>query len=137
MGICQPSPLNQKHNVGWFLLERFVDLFRVCYVISRNHFCWLTCRKQKLVQSKRLEQGLFLLISDFWQFRQSNFSWGKSNLLSFIKKIDMEEGFALMNLSKCKRWRVSLHGVIVKQQSKRYRHIPCLHSGKVCKGGEH
>ena len=49
----------------------------------------------------------------------------------------MEEGFALMNLSKCKRWRVSLDRVIVKQQSKRYRHIPCSHSGKLCKGGEH
>ena len=26
-----------KNNVGWFLLKRFVDLFRVCYIISRNH----------------------------------------------------------------------------------------------------
>ena len=34
--ICQPL-LNQKHNVGWFLIKRFVDLFRVCYVISRDH----------------------------------------------------------------------------------------------------
>ena len=22
--------LNKKHSVGWFLLKRFVDLFRVC-----------------------------------------------------------------------------------------------------------
>ena len=31
--------LNQKHNVGWFLLRRFVDLVRVYSLqsISRNH----------------------------------------------------------------------------------------------------
>ena len=33
-------------------------------------FYWLTCRKQKLVQSKALQQRLFLLILGFWQFRQ-------------------------------------------------------------------
>ena len=43
------------------------------------HFCWLTCWKQKLVQSKTLQQGL-VLISDFWQFRHSNFNSGESNL---------------------------------------------------------
>ena len=40
-----------RNNVGWFLLKRFVDLFRVCYIISTNHptlFCCLTCRKQNL-----------------------------------------------------------------------------------------
>ena len=29
---------NQKHNVRGFLLNSFVDLFRVLYIISRNHF---------------------------------------------------------------------------------------------------
>ena len=31
---------NQKHNVVWFLLQRFVNLLRVPYLqnISRNHF---------------------------------------------------------------------------------------------------
>ena len=38
LGICRPSFLNQKHNVGWFLLKRFVDLFRVHYIIHRNYF---------------------------------------------------------------------------------------------------
>ena len=46
-------------------------------------FCWLTCRKQKLVQSKTLQQVLFVLTSDFWQFRHSNFIWGKLNLEKF------------------------------------------------------
>ena len=38
MGICRPL-LNQKHNVEWFLLRRFVDLFRTYFLpmISRNH----------------------------------------------------------------------------------------------------
>ena len=36
--ICRPSLINQKHNLGWFLLRRFVDLSRVCslHTISRN-----------------------------------------------------------------------------------------------------
>ena len=33
-----------------------------------------SCRKQKLVRSKTLQQGLFVQISDLWQFRHSNFS---------------------------------------------------------------
>ena len=26
-----------KNTVGWFPLKGFVDLLRVCYIISRNH----------------------------------------------------------------------------------------------------
>ena len=71
---CQSS-LNQIHNVGCFLLKRFVDLVRVCYCTILvetipTRFYWLTCRKQKLVQSKSLEQRLFVLILGFWQCRQ-------------------------------------------------------------------
>ena len=41
----------------------------------------------------------------------------------------MEEGFVLMNLSKCKRWRALLHRVIAKQQQKREQtHPVCLHA---------
>ena len=38
LGIYQPSLVNQKHKMGWFLL-RFLDLFRVycLHIISRNH----------------------------------------------------------------------------------------------------
>ena len=34
----RPAPVNQKHNEGWFLLRRFVDLFRDCplCIIGRN-----------------------------------------------------------------------------------------------------
>ena len=64
-----------KSNVGWFLLKR-VDLVivRVIYTLLvetiPTRFYWLTCRKQKLVQSKSLEQRLFVLILGFWQCRQ-------------------------------------------------------------------
>ena len=34
----------------------------------------------KLVKTKTLQQGLVILISGFWQFRHSYFSWSKSNL---------------------------------------------------------
>ena len=39
LGICWPSLVNQKYNVGWFLLKRFVHLHRACslHIISRNH----------------------------------------------------------------------------------------------------
>ena len=55
MGICQSSLLNQTYYVGWFLLKKFVDLVRVCYlhIISRNYSNTLllinlqkTCPKQ-------------------------------------------------------------------------------------------
>ena len=36
----------------------------------------------------------------------------------------MEKGFVLINLSKYKRWRVLLHRVIAKQQSKREQTHP-------------
>ena len=64
-----------KSNVGWFLLKR-VDLVivRVIYTLLvetiPTRFYWLTCRKQKLVQSKALQQRLFVLILGFWQCRQ-------------------------------------------------------------------
>ena len=37
MDICRP--LNQKHNMEWFLLQRFVDLVRIYFllIVSRNH----------------------------------------------------------------------------------------------------
>ena len=36
---CLPSFSYQKHSVGRFILQRSVDLIRVCYlyIISRNH----------------------------------------------------------------------------------------------------
>ena len=37
--ICRPSFINQKHNVEWFLLKRFVHVWRACslHIISRNY----------------------------------------------------------------------------------------------------
>ena len=67
--MCRPSPLNQKHNVVWFLLSRFVDLLRICclHIISINHSNTVLLinlqKTKKLVQSKLLQQGLFVLIS--------------------------------------------------------------------------
>ena len=74
-GYLPISLLNQKHNFGWFLPKRFVDLVRVSYLhsISRNHsksFHWLTCRKQELVQSKAQQLRVFVLILESWQCRQ-------------------------------------------------------------------
>ena len=39
LGICRSSFINQKYNVGWFLLKRFVRLCRACslHIINRNH----------------------------------------------------------------------------------------------------
>ena len=47
MGICRSSLLNQKHYAGWFLLKRFVDLVRICYlhIIGRNHQKTKACAK--------------------------------------------------------------------------------------------
>ena len=68
LSICRPARLNQKHMKGWFQLKRFADLFRVHYIITRNHsntFLLINLQKTKFVQNKTLQQGLFVLISDF------------------------------------------------------------------------
>ena len=50
--ICRPF-LNQKHNMEWFLIRRFVDLVRIYFllIVGRNH-------------SNRVN---IVLISGFWQ----------------------------------------------------------------------
>ena len=70
MDICRPSLVNQKHNVGWFLLKWFVDLFRVCYLhtISRNNsniHLLMNLMEKNLARSKKLQQRLFVLIVGF------------------------------------------------------------------------
>ena len=49
----------------------------------------------------------------------------------------MEEGLILMNLSKYKRWRALLHGVIAKQQKEIRSSCVLTRSGKIRKGGGH
>ena len=39
LGIFRPSLLNQKHNVGWFLLKMFVDIPRVCSLHNSRNYC--------------------------------------------------------------------------------------------------
>ena len=58
LGICRSSLLNWKH-VGWFLLRRYADQFRVCYshIISKNHTSTFL-----LIN---MQQRLFVLIWDF------------------------------------------------------------------------
>ena len=51
--------------------KKFVDLFRACYIISRNHsnmFLLINLQKTKICSKvKQSSKGLFVLISDFWQ----------------------------------------------------------------------
>ena len=59
-----------KNNVEWFLLRRAVNLVTVFLLIiiwNHSNTFLLTCRKQKLVQTKILQQRLFLLMTGFWQ----------------------------------------------------------------------
>ena len=65
--IYRSSLLHQKHDVGWFLLKRFVDLLSYSSLVEtfQKRFYWLMCRKQKLVQSKALHERLFVLILEF------------------------------------------------------------------------
>ena len=66
MSICRSSLLNQKHNVGWFPLKKFVDLFRVCclHIISRNHSnrLLLINLQKKTCPKKAVQQRLFVLV---------------------------------------------------------------------------
>ena len=54
--------LSEKHLLRRLIWSEYVlDTLLVDTILT--HFCWLTSRKQKLVQSKILQQGLFVLIS--------------------------------------------------------------------------
>ena len=46
--------------MGWFLIKRFVDLFRVCYVISRDHsstFFLVNLQETNLSKEKHSSKG--------------------------------------------------------------------------------
>ena len=64
-----------KSNVGWFLLKRLdLVIVRVIYTLLEEtipaRLYWLTCRNQKLVQIKQMQQRLYALILGFWQRKQ-------------------------------------------------------------------
>ena len=72
-----------KSSVGWSLLER-VDMMivHVIYTLIVENistwFYWLTCRNQKLVQNKPLQQRLFDLIrilTAFFDILIAKISW--------------------------------------------------------------
>ena len=82
-----------KSNVGWFLLK-MVDLLivRVIYTLVetiQTRFYWSTCTSQKLVQSKPLQQRLFVLILAFLQCRQAFVHY----LMSIILICKVPRGF--------------------------------------------
>ena len=53
-----------RNNVEWFLLKMFVYVLYILLVEPiPTRFCRLTFTKQKLVQRKRLQQGLLVLVS--------------------------------------------------------------------------
>ena len=47
-----------------------------------TRFCWLTCRKQKAVQSEISQRELFVPISRFWQFGQVSVYYFMSILIT-------------------------------------------------------
>ena len=54
---------------GWYIWSEYA-LNILSIEIIPTSFCWVACRKQKLAPSKTLQQGLFVMISGFWQVRQ-------------------------------------------------------------------
>ena len=71
--------------MGWFLLKRFVDLFRVCYIISRNHsnmfllinlFFEVTVPNPATLLKKRLWHRCFPV--NFSKFLREFFSYNAS-----------------------------------------------------------
>ena len=107
LGICQPSLVNQKHKMGWFLL-RFLDLFRVycLHIISRNHSNTLLLNdlQKKIVQNKILQQGLLFCLrrlqsttyayKDVAKFSKMAFFW---QLLKMTEEFLRIEEFTFYN----------------------------------------
>ena len=71
MGVRGLPLLNRKHNVGWFLVRRFVDLVRVIslHMISKNHSNTFLLINMQKTKSAKLQQGLFVFVS-LCRFRQ-------------------------------------------------------------------
>ena len=71
LGICRPSLINQKYNVGWFLLKRSVHLCSACslHIISRNHsntFLLINMHKAKTCSNvKHYSKGYLFWYQDF------------------------------------------------------------------------
>ena len=118
--------------MGWFLIKRFVDLFRVCYVISRDHsstFFLVNLQETNLSKEKHSSKG-YLFSYQIFDSLDILISAELSLVLKKFKLYQenwLEEEFILMNLCKHKRWKA--HRVIAKQQSKRELTYPvCLHA---------
>ena len=60
-----------KSNVGWFPPKSVDLVVPVIYTLLAKtiptRFYWFTCRNEKLVKNKPLQQSLFDLILRFWQ----------------------------------------------------------------------
>ena len=68
-----------------------------------------------------LQQGLFVLISDFWQFRHSNFSWWHYYIEGLQNNKQKENRLILCVHTKwkgMKRCRTLIHKMITKQRVK-------------------
>ena len=83
--IYRPSLLNQK-QCGMVSTEkgRSAHVTRYLHILIETiptRFYWLTRRNQKLVQSKPLQQRLFVLILGFWQCRLVFVHYLMSNLM--------------------------------------------------------
>ena len=103
--------------------KKFIDLFRVCYIIIRNHCnTFLLIKVQKTKTCSKLNTAAKAICSDVRLLTVQTFSFVKLSLkenLSFIRKTDMEEGFALINMSKYKRWKAFSYRMIEKKNNKK------------------
>ena len=68
-------PFLIKSDMGWLLLKRVnlvivTAIYKLLVETIPTRFYRLTCRNHKLVQSKPLQQRLFVLILGFWQCGQ-------------------------------------------------------------------
>ena len=78
LGICRPSLINQKHNIGWFLLKKIVHLCKAfsLHIISRNHsntFLLINMQKAKTCSKwKNCSKGylFYRQVCSIWFYRR-------------------------------------------------------------------
>ena len=92
LDIFRPTLLNQKHNVGWFLPQRFIDLVRASSShISRNHSNTFSSNKhaenEYWSKAKHCSKGYFFWYQGFDDLDlMSILIYVNKKVATFIKK---------------------------------------------------
>ena len=102
MDICRPL-LNQKHSMEWFLLQRFVDLVRIYFllIVSRNHSSRvnivLISGFRQIYAGSFKDKGHLFTLNLRWQLKFVEYLFLKIFFISLHKSVSLHRRCCLMS----------------------------------------